>query len=184
VGFPGVVRDGRVLSATAFVCPTPGGLPDAELLGAWIGLDLRSALGNALAMPVRVENDADVHLLASATGAGVECALTLGTGVGLGVSQDGRLWPHLEVGSLPAPEGADYDATVGQLGLEAVGVEQWSRRVEELVAAVRLLTTADRVYVGGGNARLLEGKGLGTDVVIVSNVNGLLGAHLLWPTSD
>jgi len=49
VGFPGVVRDGRVLTA-----------PNLGNKG-WKGYDLAGALGRALGKPVRVANDADVQ---------------------------------------------------------------------------------------------------------------------------
>src|SRR6266481_2465087 len=47
VGFPGVVRDGRVLTA-----------PNLGNTG-WQGFDLGAALAKALGKPVRVANDAD-----------------------------------------------------------------------------------------------------------------------------
>ena len=79
VGFPGVVRDGRVLTAAN--------------LGndKWTGFALAQALEAALAKPVRVANDADLQGLAVIAGKGVEMVITLGTGFGTGLYLDGRL---------------------------------------------------------------------------------------------
>jgi hypothetical protein len=38
----------------------------------------------------------------------------------------------------------------------------------------------DRLYLGGGNARLLTGLELAGDVSVVDNLNGLLGGHYRW----
>ena len=46
VGFPGMVRDGHVLSAPHFVSPTgPGGKPSPKLTEAWARFDLRGRAG-------------------------------------------------------------------------------------------------------------------------------------------
>src|SRR3970282_327761 len=85
VGFPGVVRQGRVLTA-----------PHLDNKG-WKGFDLAGALSRALAKPVRVANDADVQGLAVIAGKGVEVVVTLGTGFGTGLYLDRRLAPPLEL---------------------------------------------------------------------------------------
>ena len=38
----------------------------------------------------------------------------------------------------------------------------------------------DRLYIGGGNAGMVDISGLGGNVTIVSNLNGLLGGINLW----
>lgn len=93
VGFPGVVRDGRILTAAN--------------LGndAWIGFDLARALAGALGKPVLVANDADIQGLAVVSGKGVEMVVTLGTGFGTGLYLDGRLGPHLEIAHQPFRQG-------------------------------------------------------------------------------
>src|SRR5262245_31405385 len=97
VGFPGVVRDGRVLTA-----------PNLGNKG-WKGFDLASVLGRALGKPVRVANDADVQGLAVISGKGVDMVITLGTGFGTGLSLDGRVGPHLELSHHPFRKGGTYD---------------------------------------------------------------------------
>src|SRR3954468_19476448 len=78
VGFPGVVRKGKIRPA--------------HNLGedAWKGFDLDLALTDKLGKPVRVLNDADIQGLGAITGNGVEMVITLGTGLGSSLFEDGR----------------------------------------------------------------------------------------------
>src|SRR2546430_9074051 len=85
VGFPGAVRDGRVLTA-----PNLG----TEM---WAGFDLQKALAERWGKPVRVMNDADVQGFGAIEGKGVEMVLTLGTGAGTAIFDNGRSIPHLEL---------------------------------------------------------------------------------------
>src|SRR6185437_5423493 len=61
IGFPGMVRAGRVLSAPHFVTTAgPGTEQDDQLVAAWTGYVLAGAVERALGAPVRLGNDADV----------------------------------------------------------------------------------------------------------------------------
>ena len=75
VGFPGVVRKGRVLTA-----PNLGN-------DGWKGHDLAGNLGKALGRPVRVANDADLQGMAVIAGNGVEMVVTLGKGLNPDISR-------------------------------------------------------------------------------------------------
>src|SRR5229473_654308 len=79
VGFPGVVRGGRIVTA-----PNLG----TEL---WAGFDLQATLAERFGKPVRVMNDADVQGFGAISGEGVEMMLTLGTGAGTAIFHVGRL---------------------------------------------------------------------------------------------
>lgn len=167
VGFPGVVRDGKILTAAN--------------LGreSWRGFDLASALAERLDKPVRVMNDADVQGLGAIAGRGVEMIITLGTGFGCGLYQDGRLAPHLELGHHPFRRGQTYEEQLGQRALKKVGKKRWNRRLRRAVATLRELVNFDRLYIGGGNARLIDFEP-DPDVTIVANRAGLLGGIALW----
>ncbi|MBN9090032.1 MAG: ROK family protein [Reyranella sp.] len=167
VGFPGVVRDGRVLTA-----PNLG-------TDKWQGFDLGGALSSALAKPVRVANDADLQGLAVIEGKGVEMVITLGTGFGTGLYQDGRLGPHLELSHHPFRQRETYDEQLGNAARKEVGAERWNKRVEKAIANMRRLTNFDHLYIGGGNARRIA-FALASDVSLVSNVAGLQGGPALW----
>jgi len=167
VGFPGVVRAGRVLTA-----PNLG-------TEKWQGFDLAGALASALGKPVRIANDADLQGLAVIEGKGVEMVITLGTGFGTGLYQDGRLGPHLELAHHPFRRGETYDEQVGDAARKKVGTARWNKRVEKAIANMRRLANFDHLYVGGGNAKRIEFK-LAPDVSMVANVVGLLGGPALW----
>src|SRR5436190_5872986 len=167
VGFPGVVRAGRVLTA-----PNLG-------TEKWQGFDLAGALASALGKPVRIANDADLQGLAVIEGKGIEMVITLGTGFGTGLYQDGRLGPHLELAHHPFRQGGTYDEQVGDAARKKVGTARWNKRVEKAIANMRRLANFDHLYVGGGNAKRIEFK-LAPDVSLVDNVAGLLGGPALW----
>ena len=167
VGFPGVVRDGRILTAAN--------------LGneAWRGFDLAMALGTALGKPVRVANDADLQGLAVIAGKGIEMVVTLGTGFGTGLYLDGRLGPHLELAHHPFRNGETYDQQVGNVARKEIGGARWNKRVKKAIVNLRRLTNFDHLYVGGGNAKKIE-FALDPDVTIVSNEAGMKGGVALW----
>jgi polyphosphate glucokinase len=167
VGFPGVVRNGRVLTA-----------PNLDHEG-WKDFDLAGALGRALGKPVRVANDADVHGLAVIAGHGVEMVITLGTGFGSGLYLDGRPAPHLELSQHRFRKGQTYDQQLGDAARKRVGRRKWNRRVKKAIRNMRSLTNFDRLYIGGGNARRIDFT-LDPDVTIVANDAGIKGGNALW----
>jgi len=167
VGFPGMVRDGVVLTA-----PNLGH-------DGWHGYRLADALQEALGKPVRIANDADVQGLAVIQRRGVEMVITLGTGFGTGLYEHGRLCPHLELSQMPFRKGETYDEQLGEAARKAVGTQKWQRRVMKAIANLRTLTHFDHLYVGGGNSARLDCK-LPADVTIVDNKAGLCGAAFLW----
>lgn len=167
VGFPGVVRNGRVLTAAN--------------LGndKWIGFDLAQALETALAKPVRVANDADLQGLAVIGGKGVEMVITLGTGFGTGLYRDGQLAPHLEIAHHPFRHGETYDEQLGNATRKVIGGTRWNKRVEKAIGNMRRLTSFDHLYIGGGNAKKIS-FALAPDITIVSNEAGMEGGVKLW----
>jgi len=167
VGFPGVVRDGRVLTA-----PNLGN-------DMWTGFELAKALEAALAKPVRVANDADLQGLAVIAGKGVEMVITLGTGFGTGLYLDGRLGPHLEIAHHPFRHGETYDEQLGNAARKEIGGVRWNRRVKKAIGNLRRLTNFDHLYVGGGNSKKIDFT-LDPDVTVVSNEAGMKGGVALW----
>jgi polyphosphate glucokinase len=167
VGFPGVVRRGKVMTA--------------HNLGqkAWKGFDLDLALSRKLGKPVRVLNDADIQGLGAISGRGVEMVITLGTGMGSSLAEDGRLSTHLELAHHPFRKGETYEEQLGNAALKKAGRRHWNRRVKKAVKSLRELTNFDRLYIGGGNARAIKFK-LPADVKIVSNDLGMRGGIWLW----
>jgi polyphosphate glucokinase len=172
VGFPGMVRHGIVRTAPNL------GHDD------WAGFDLATALQHELRKPVRVANDADVQGLAVIAGRGLEMVITLGTGFGTALYEDGRPCPHLEISQQPFRKGETYDQQLGNAARKEIGNRKWQKRVLQAIENLRTLTHFDRLYIGGGNARRLSVE-LPTDVTVVDNIAGLSGGAKLWqlPTS-
>jgi polyphosphate glucokinase len=167
VGFPGVVRNGRILTA-----PNLGN-------DKWTGFELARALEAALAKPVRVANDADLQGLAVITGKGVEMVITLGTGFGTGLYLEGRLGPHLEIAHHPFRQGETYDQQLGNAARKGIGGARWNKRVKKAIGNLRRLTSFDHLFIGGGNAKKIE-FALEPDVSVVSNEAGMKGGVALW----
>ncbi len=167
VGFPGVVRRGKILTA-----PNLG----TEL---YRGFDLASALGSRLGKGVRVLNDADMQGYGAIEREGVEVVITLGTGFGSSIFVDGHLGPHLEFAHHPFRKGQTYEEQLGVAALEEVGKKRWNRRLERAIGTLRALTSFDRLHIGGGNAKEVE-LDLDPDVRTVSNLSGLMGGAGLW----
>lgn len=180
VGFPGAIRRGRVIEVPALSRATHDGPPDPALVAQWSGFDLEPRLEQALRVPVRVANDADVQGCAAVSGDGFELVLTLGTGLGTAVFFDGRLLPHMELSHGPFRKGATFDEVLGDAGRRRVGTKRWRRRVREALAAFEAMLLFDRCFVGGGNAKRLEPSDLGPKVSTIPNIAGILGGIALW----
>ncbi|HEX6395234.1 MAG TPA: ROK family protein [Acidimicrobiales bacterium] len=181
VGFPGMVRDGHVLSAPHFISPDgPGGKPAAKLVKAWDAFDLEGSLEEATGKPTKVANDADVQGAAVVAGKGFEAVMTLGTGVGTAFFFEGKLLPHLEFAHHPLRKSGTYNDVLGNATLKKIGVKRWKKRVVETIATVKALTFYDHLFIGGGNSVHLTSVKLPADVSLVDNAAGILGGIKLW----
>jgi polyphosphate glucokinase len=165
-GFPGVVRHGRILTAPHL------GTDD------WRGFDLAAELARQFGRPARVLNDAEVQGFGLITGEGVEFVLTLGTGAGTAIFEDGIVGPHLELSQHPVHEGMTYDEYIGNAALEKEGKGHWNKRVHHVLKLLHVLTNYDRLFLGGGNAEKVED--LPPDVIRGTNEAGLTGGVKLW----
>lgn len=184
IGFPGVVRNGILLTAPDFVTRSgPGSPVSKKLLAAWTRFDLASAMKTRLGHPVRVANDADIQGLEVVSGSGVEFVITLGTGVGTALLVNGKLSAHLELAHHPFRGGETYDEQLGNAAFARIGPKKWRKRVQEAVGNFQVLINYDRLYVSGGNAQALQGH-MDPSVNIVSNVAGILGGIKLWDGAD
>jgi polyphosphate glucokinase len=181
VGFPGMVRDGLVLSAPHFSTKSgPGSAVDPGLATLWAGFDLASALSGAFGLPTKVANDADIQGAAVVCGNGLELVITLGTGFGSGLFYQGQLMPHLEIAHQPFRKGETYNDQLGEATRKEIGEERWNKRVHRAIVNLRALMFFDHLYIGGGNSRRVDRDLLDGDVTIVDNTAGILGGIKLW----
>jgi polyphosphate glucokinase len=109
----------------------------------------------------------------------MELVITLGTGLGTALFEDGELAPHLEFAHHPFRHDETYNQQVGNAARERIGDERWLERVALAIRTLRALTFYDTLYVGGGNSKRLP-KDFPEPVVVVDNVNGILGGLRLW----
>jgi polyphosphate glucokinase len=167
VGFPGVVRQGHVVTAPNL------GTPD------WRHFPLAASLTDRLGKPTRMMNDAEVQGLGVISGKGLECVITLGTGMGFALFQDGRPAPHLELSHHPIHKGKTYDQFVGVVAFREVGRKRWNRRLRRVLACITTLVGFDTLYIGGGNAKQVD-VDLGLNIRLVSNEAGITGGVRLW----
>lgn len=183
VGFPGMVREGTVLTAPNLAragdSGRRAGKVDKRVAAAWSGFDLATALAAALGRPTKVVNDASMQGLAAVSGHGLEWMITLGTGFGTALFWEGRLTPHLEFAHHPLHKRQTYDERLGNDARHRVGNRRWNKRVRQAVEVLDRLSSFDRIYVGGGNARHLT-VDLGPKARLVDNTAGILGGIRLW----
>ena len=166
-GFPGVVREGRVVTAPHF---------GNEI---WKDFPLARTLERKLGKPARVLNDADVQGYGAVKGHGLEFVITLGTGMGSALFRDGALMPHMEFAQFPFRKHKTFNDYVGDAARKKHHHKRWNRHVQHVIDAFRVLLNFDVLYIGGGNARHVKLE-LPRDVRIVSNEDGLTGGVKLW----
>ncbi|MET8084951.1 ROK family protein [Micromonospora sp. NPDC005197] len=184
VGVPGMIRHGVVVATPHYVTRSgPRSRIDPDLLAEWSGWDARGALADAFGVPALVLNDAEVHGAGVVAGTGCELVLTLGTGLGSALFDGGVLAPHLELSHAPVRWGTTYDTYVGEPERRRLGDAFWSRRIRQVVDGLRPVFRWDRLYLGGGNSRLIRPEQLarmGDDVVVVPNTAGIVGGVRAW----
>ncbi|MCL3777016.1 MULTISPECIES: ROK family protein [unclassified Actinomyces] len=184
VGMPGMIRHGVVVATPHYITrdgPRSRVLP--ELVELWRRFDMGAALTRRLERPVLVLNDAEVAAAGVVTGHGHEMIVTLGTGLGNAVFDNGVLAPHVEVSQGPIRWGLTYDDYIGEHERLRLGDAHWSRRVRRVVDALRPMYLWDRLYLGGGNSRRILASQLaamGDDVVVVPNEAGMTGGARCW----
>lgn len=167
IGFPGMIRDGKVMTAPNF------GTDD------WKGFDLAGALRRRLGKPVKLLNDADVQGLAVIRGRGLELVGTLGTGFGTAWFRDGELMPHMDLAHLVIHRKDDLDLYIGDKTRRGIGNGHWNRRVKKLIGVLETVFAYDHLYLGGGNSRCVKIK-LPRNVSLVSNDAGMEGGAFAW----
>jgi polyphosphate glucokinase len=176
VSFPGVVLDGVVHTA-------------ANMHPDWIGVSLAEQVGPRLRGPSAFLNDADAAGLAEAHfGAakgmtGVVVVVTLGTGIGVAMINDGRLVANSELGHLEL-DGVDAETYAAASARErnAETWEEWGAHADHYLKHLENLVWPKLFVLGGGitkNPELwLHYLHPRTPIVLAKNINnaGIIGA--------
>ncbi|MDR1294184.1 MAG: ROK family protein [Bifidobacteriaceae bacterium] len=184
MGLPGMIRHGVVIWTPHYINRGgPRTRVDPDLVAAWTGFDMAAALGESLGVPALVLNDAEVHGAGVIAGTGLELVVTFGTGLGSALFDGGALAPHLELSHAPFTRTDTIDEYIGEHERKALGDPIWSRRVRKVIVALRPVVRWDRLYVGGGNSRMITPTTLAKfedDIVVVSNTAGISGGARAW----
>jgi polyphosphate glucokinase len=184
LGFPGPVLDGVVVSgANLERAGGPGTARTRALREAWGGFDLQRRLAATFELDARVANDADVAALACARGKGLELTVSLGSGLGTGLTLDGQLQPHLECSELRWSRRETLDEVVGEHARKRDGESKWHGRVVAALAHLHVLIGFDHLHLTGGNGprvRLDELGALSAATTVSTTRAGLLGGVLLY----
>ena len=167
VGFPGIVKKGVTINA-----PNLGD----EL---WRGVPLTERLSQLLERPVRAANDVDFQGLGVLRGAGVEMAITLGTGMGSALFTEGALVPNLELGHHPFRQDKTYEDLLRDSELKRIGPVEWTARVLDALAQIEPIFNYDTLHLGGGNVRHIQAA-LPNNVRTFELAEAMRGALRLW----
>jgi hypothetical protein len=163
IGFPAPVRKGCIVG-------------DPKHLGkGWVGFNF----AKALAVPIRLINDAAMQALGSYHDRGRMLFLGLGTGLGSALVWEKTLM-SLELGDLPYPDGHIIENYLGVPGLALLGEKKWKGEVIYAVMQLKKSFIAEYVVLGGGLVhrfgrlpkRIEQGR----------NENAFLGGTRLWET--
>lgn len=177
-GFPAAVQHGTVRTA-------------ANIDQSWIGVNIDQRMGEQLARPVHVINDADAAGLAEMRfGAGrgrngVVIMITLGTGIGCALFTNGQLVPNTELGHIEI-RGKDAERRASDAARERkqLSWEKWAKRVDEYLDTMQRLFWPDLIILGGGVSKDADNfvplLTVATEVVVAQMLNnaGIVGAAL------
>lgn len=144
--FPAVVIDGK--------CRTSGNISPL-----WLGVQADKLFSDACGgLPFFIANDADLAGVAEMTlGAGrgkmgKVIMITIGTGLGSGVFQDGVLVPNLELGRIFHTNGEpiEFYAADSARKREDLKLSEWAKRFDFFLNHIVRICSPDHFIIGGG----------------------------------
>ena len=177
-GLPCVVKSGKALTA-------------ANIDKSWIGTDVEELFGTALGRPVVALNDADAAAIAEERfGAGRETdgtvlLLTIGTGIGSGLTVNAVLVPNTEFGHIEF-KGRDAERQLSGVARERRRLrwKAWALEFNQYLARLEHYVWPDLIILGGGVSKVFSkySEWLTTRAPIVPaqylNTAGIIGAAL------
>jgi len=150
--FPGVVGGGVIRTA-------------ANVDKSWIQADAASIFATATGCPIVIVNDADAAGEAEAryghpdARSGMVVMLTLGTGIGSALINDGVLVPNTELGHLKMGKkqlDAEDLAAESVRERDELGWKAWSKRLSTYLSDLENLLWPDLFVLGGGVSKKSE----------------------------
>ncbi|MEO0897327.1 MAG: ROK family protein [Bacteroidota bacterium] len=150
VGFPAVVQNG--------VAKTASNIDDS-----WIGANIAESFRRACGNEFIVVNDADAAGYAEVQygvgkgSSGLLMVITVGTGIGSAIINNGNLVPNTELGHLRFKGGiAEKYAADSIRKAEGLSWEEWAYRFNEYLNHVYRLFYPDMIILGGGVSKKFE----------------------------
>jgi polyphosphate glucokinase len=143
LGFPGVVKNGKIYSA-----------PNLDER-AWKGVNLLQRL-QTRKLNAHVINDTDLHGHLLIKGRGTELVIALGTGFGSSLYTDGLLLPNTEVGLHPLSKGKTYEELLNYKAFLRSGKPLWIKNLKIAIQQLTLTFNPDRIYLTGSMAPHLQ----------------------------
>jgi polyphosphate glucokinase len=146
-GYPGVVKDGVVMTA-------------ANVHRSWVGVNGAALVEQATQCETRFVNDADAAGIAelqfgSARGhKGVVMMITVGTGIGTALFVNGHLLPNTELGHIQVRgKDAEHRASERVRVEKELSWKAWAKRFDEYLLYVDSLFWPDLIIIGGGASK-------------------------------
>ena len=179
IGFPSVIQHGIARSA-------------ANIDKAFIDFPVADFFSKQTSCPVYIANDADVAGLAEMRfGAGINqpgvvLIVTIGTGLGTALFNNGQLMPNTELGHIFLDNGIEAERYASEAVriTEKLKWKEWSARFNHYLGTMENLLWPDLIILGGGVSKKLEkfSPYLKTRAPVVAasflNQAGIVGAAL------
>lgn len=148
-GFPSVVLNGVTLSA-------------ANIDDSWIGLNAQEFLSAKTGYTIALANDADVAGMAEVRFGNVQMTgtvvlLTLGTGIGSALFNDGKLIPNSELGHIPYKRSVAEDYVSNRARKERrMSLQKWATNLNIYLKHINRIVTPELIILGGGISKRFE----------------------------
>jgi polyphosphate glucokinase len=163
----------------------------AHIDPSWIGTHAAAVIGRATGTPCTVLNDADAAGLAEARfGAargrrGVVLLVTVGTGIGTALLNEGALVANSELGHLEVNgKVADNWASDAKRTEKELSWSQWAERLDAYLVKLHSVLWPELIVIGGGIVKhadkFLDNLDPGCEVRVaeLGNLAGIVGAAL------
>lgn len=161
-----------------------------NLENSWENVSLNTYFTNAIGLPVYAINDADAAGLAEVKfGQKRKCKglvffVTIGTGIGTALFQNGTLIKNTELGQMLLPNGLVSEKYMSNSARkqEALEWSEWGKRVNEYFAYIESILSPELIIIGGGASRRFELFSheitINTNVIPATfgNESGIIGA--------
>lgn len=149
--FPSIIRNGHSLTAS-------------NIHNDWVNIKIDKLFSKTCGHEFYTANDADLAGLAEmrlGAGKGEKgkvLMLTIGTGIGSGLFNDGILIPNIELGFIPHTDGKKIESYAADSARkqEELSLDEWAERFNYFLKHVARMFDPDLLILGGGISKKYE----------------------------